>query len=60
MMMPLPGLPPAVVVTPLVVVTPGFAVVVEAAISGIITICFTITRIMFSILIVNDFFYNNF
>ena len=50
-MMPLPGLPPAVVVTPVVVVTAGLAVVVEAAFSGIVTICFTMTRIMFSILI---------
>ena len=55
-MMPLPGLPPAVVVTPVVVVTAGLAVVVEAAFSGIVTIkfYFLMTRIIFSILIVQD------
>ena len=53
-MMPLPGLPPAVVVTPVVVVTAGLAAVVKLTFSGIVIICFIMTQIIFSILIVQD------
>ena len=59
-MMPLPGLPPAVVVTPVVVVTAGLAAVVKLTFSGIVTICFIMTQIIFSILIVQDILENSY